>query len=73
MNIANIDLSAIKKIRHIISHHSDESEALIQALSACENFESAFIEAPHDWNYIDKYGGILLPQPIIQGIVNSLR
>ena len=73
MNIANIDLSAINKIRHIISHKSDESQALIQAMNTCENFESYFIEAPHDWNYIDKYGGILLPQPIIQGIVNSLK
>ena len=36
------------------------------------NFSSDLIEAPHDWNYVDKYGGILLPQPIIQGIVDRL-
>lgn len=73
MNIANIDLSVIKKIRYFISHNSDASEALIQVMNTSENFDSYFIEAPHDWNYIDKYGGILLPQPIIQGIVNSLK
>jgi hypothetical protein len=23
-----------------------------------------------DWNYVDEFGGILLPQPIIQAMVN---
>jgi len=72
LNIENMNLSKIKKIRHIISHESIDSEQFIKAMKNRNNFQSDLIEAPHDWNYVDKYGGILLPQPIIQGIVNCL-
>lgn len=34
-------------------------------------FGYKYIEAPGDWNYVDSNGGILLPQPIIQYIVDQ--
>jgi esterase/lipase len=72
LNIKNMDLSKIKIIRNIISHKSNDSDGFVQVMGHRNNFQSDLIEAPHDWNYVDKYGGILLPQPIIQGIVNCL-
>lgn len=72
LNIENMDLSKIKIIRNIISHESQNSESFIEVMRHRNNFQSDLIEAPHDWNYVDKYGGILLPQPIIQGVVNCL-
>jgi len=72
LNVLNIDMSAISKVRHIISHQSIDSQEFINAIKEKGNFSSDLIEAPHDWNYVDKYGGILLPQPIIQGIVDCL-
>lgn len=72
LDVFNIDLSAIGKVRHIISHKSIDSQLFVEYMEGKKNFKSELIEAPHDWNYVDKYGGILLPQPIIQGIVNCL-
>ena len=72
LNVLNINMSAISKVRHIISHQSIDSQQFINAIKEKKNFSSDLIEAPHDWNYVDKYGGILLPQPIIQGIVDCL-
>ena len=31
-------------------------------------FESLLTPAPHDWNFVDNYGAILLPHPVLQGI-----
>lgn len=72
LNIEAMDLSKIQTIRHIISHQSIDSEKFIEAMKHRKNFQSNLIKAPHDWNYVDKYGGIMLPQTIIQGIVNCL-
>lgn len=72
LNILNIDLSAIHQLRHIISHQRVDSQLFIETMKQQKNFMSTFINSPYDWNYVDKYGGILLPQPIIQEIVNCL-
>ena len=61
-----------KNIFNIVSHRDAESIALIKYMEGVDDFQSELIDAPHDWNYVDKYGGILLPQPIIQAIVNRL-
>lgn len=37
-----------------------------------KEFEYSHSESPSDWNYVDDFGGILLPQPVIKTIVEWL-
>ncbi|WP_101760232.1 serine aminopeptidase domain-containing protein [Oceanicoccus sp. KOV_DT_Chl] len=62
-----------KQIYQAVSHKEDAFAALKQSWSAYEGFHYRMTPAPHDWNYVDKVGGILLPQPIIQAIVNWME
>ncbi len=58
-----------KHVLQIVSHESEPSAAIRGCLRGHPGFEYQFTEAPHDWNYVDHFGGILLPQPVIQAIV----
>lgn len=33
-----------------------------------DGFQYRHVPAEHDWNYVDRVGGILLPQPVLQQI-----
>ncbi len=57
-------------VYQIISHKAAEFSAIRDAWRHHPQFRHQHIEAPSDWSYVDNYGGILLPQPIIQGVVN---
>ena len=72
LNLMKMKFSGKKSIFNIISHEEATSFSFIEYMKGKNNFQSELVDAPHDWNYVDKYGGILLPQPIIQGIVNRL-
>lgn len=72
LDLLNLDLLEVENIVNVISHKTAKSNQFINSMESKKNFQSELIDAPHDWNYVDKYGGILLPQPIIQAIVNRL-
>jgi pimeloyl-ACP methyl ester carboxylesterase len=57
----------------IVSHETPAFETLRATGSNFAGFEYQLVPAPHDWNYVDDFGGILLPQPVIQAIVQWLH
>jgi pimeloyl-ACP methyl ester carboxylesterase len=59
-----------EKILQVVSKETDCSRALHQAWSSTPNYTYELTPAPGNWNYVDDFGGILLPQPVIQCIVN---
>lgn len=63
-------LPVAKKILHVVSKETDCSRAINQTWSSQTNYHYELTPAPGNWNYVDDFGGILLPQPVIQYIVN---
>ncbi len=61
-----------KKIYHIVSSENENSNLLKSAWSSRDAYEYEHVEAPGDWNHVDQYGGIMLPQPILQAITHWL-
>jgi len=60
-----------KKTLQIVSSENAVQQALKQSWQdKVEGYQYMHTPAPGDWNYVDNFGGILLPQPVIQGIVN---
>lgn len=60
----------VKKVFHIVSKETACSKALDEAWCNNSNYEYQLAPSPGNWNYVDDFGGILLPQPVIQAIVN---
>lgn len=58
------------RVLHVVSHETDRFSALRSAWKGHSGYQFEHTPAPHDWNYVDNFGGILLPQPVIQAIVN---
>lgn len=57
------------RVLQLVSHEEPSFTRLREAWRAHPGFRYQFTPAPHDWNFVDNFGGILLPQPAIQGIV----
>ena len=57
----------------VVSHEQPSFAAVREAWSGTQGFQYQYTAAPHDWNYVDDFGGILLPQPIIQAIVSWME
>lgn len=55
---------------HVVSHESDNSSKLKSSWQNNPGYKYCLAPAPGDWNYVDTFGGILLPQPVIQSIVD---
>lgn len=55
-----------------VSYEDAQFARLRDAWRAHPAFRYQFTPAPHDWNFVDNFGGILLPQPAIQAIVSWL-
>lgn len=62
-----------QRILQVVSHEQAAFAALRAQLAVHPGFSYQFSPAPHDWNYVDNFGGILLPQPVIQSIVNWME
>ena len=60
----------VNKIFHVVSQENDSSKIIKKEWSDKANYTFELAPAPGNWNYVDEYGGILLPQPVIQAIVN---
>jgi pimeloyl-ACP methyl ester carboxylesterase len=72
--LGNVDLLGLRpehvsRVFHVVSHQSDQFMELRKAWEAHPGYRYQHTPAPHDWNYVDNFGGILLPQPVIQAIV----
>lgn len=63
----------VSSVLQVVSHNSDSFSNLESVWSVNNGFCSKKIDAAGDWNYVDGNGGILLPQPIIQGIVDEYK
>lgn len=61
-----------KRVLQIVSHESERFAALQHAWEAFPQFSFELTPAPHDWNFVDNYGAILLPHPVMQAIVKWL-
>jgi pimeloyl-ACP methyl ester carboxylesterase len=75
--INGLDLRTIIPVRarqvlQIVSHESEPFNTIREAWSTLPGYRYQYTAAPHDWNFVDNFGGILLPQPVIQAIVNWL-
>lgn len=57
------------RVLQLVSHEEPTFARLRDAWRAHPAFRYQFTPAPHDWNFVDNFGGILLPQPAIQSIV----
>ncbi len=68
LQLASMDITAIGSLLHIVSHESDASRLLRDHWADRRNVSYQHCPAPHDWNYVDHIGSILLPQPIIAAI-----
>lgn len=66
------DTLQAESVLQVVSHESDRYDLLKSELSSHNSF--LYIHAPciSDWNYVDDIGGILMPQPVMQAIVNWL-
>lgn len=72
LELAKLQPSA-NKIFQICSSQCEQQEQLKLAWSQYMNFHYQHVPAPGDWNFVDDFGGILLPQQIIQAIVASFN
>jgi pimeloyl-ACP methyl ester carboxylesterase len=60
------------RVAQFVSHERAEFERIRAALQNRDGYTYQVVAAPHDWNYVDHVGGILLPQPIMTAIASSL-
>jgi pimeloyl-ACP methyl ester carboxylesterase len=63
-----LDISSVGAVLQIASHETPTSNQLRDSWSSRHNFSYQHCAAPHDWNYVDNMGSILLPQPIMAAI-----
>jgi pimeloyl-ACP methyl ester carboxylesterase len=57
-----------EQILQIISHETDDFTNLKKTLEGHAAFHHLHAPAPHNWNYVDHVGGIMLPQPVLTAI-----
>lgn len=60
----------INGVLQAVSHETEAFSRLRDGWGGVSGYRYIYAAAPHDWNYVDNFGGILLPQPVIQAIVN---
>jgi pimeloyl-ACP methyl ester carboxylesterase len=74
-SIRNFDLlsavpQSVPRVLLAVSHESQDFTQLRSAWSKAPGFRYLHAPAPHDWNFVDNFGGILLPQAVIRAIVS---
>lgn len=73
-SLARLDLLTMPlppaQVFQVVSHETPAFSKLRDTWRAgAARFRYQYTPAPHDWNYVDEFGGILLPQPVIQSLV----
>lgn len=69
LSLADLRPESVGSVLEVVSHSSHDFTELKKAWESLPGFQFLHAPAPHDWNFVDGFGGILLPQPIIQAIV----
>lgn len=64
------EIPKVKRILHVVASESNESKKLKALWESDSAYQFSVKECPGNWNFVDEFGGILLPQPVIQEIVN---
>jgi len=64
---------AVPKVLQVVSHETTEFSRLRDVWRSHPGYRYQYTPAPHNWNYVDNFGGILLPQPVIQALVNWME
>ncbi|HUH37907.1 MAG TPA: alpha/beta hydrolase [Spongiibacteraceae bacterium] len=64
--------AGVRRILLAVSHETAAFAALQQRLAG-EGFDYRHAPAPHDWNFVDNFGSILLPQPVLQAVVDWME
>lgn len=72
LSLLDMRPTTVNKILQVVSHENSRFAELKNAWQSHAGFRYQLAPAPHDWNYVDNFGGILLPQPVIQAIVNAM-
>lgn len=60
----------VDRILHVVAGESKDSNELKSHWESESSYQFQLRECPGNWNFVDEFGGILLPQPVIQEIVN---
>lgn len=60
------------RVAQFVSHEHAEFDRIRASFQERDGYTYHLVAAPHDWNFVDHVGGILLPQPIMTAIANSL-
>lgn len=61
-------LPTCRRILQVVSHQVESFTELANKWRQLDGFQYRHVPAEHDWNYVDRVGGILLPQPVLQQI-----
>lgn len=72
MDLLRVSQVPVNEILQVVSHESDAFNQLRRSWDRFKEYRYQLTPAPHDWNFVDNFGGILLPQPVIQAIVGWL-
>ena len=70
LSLVEMAPDSIAHIYQAVSHETEPFRHIENAWGRYKGFQCALTPAPHDWNFVDNFGGILFPQPIIQAIVD---
>ena len=73
LDVVDAASARVARILHAVSHETEIFSQIRDAMRVHPGYRYQFTSAPHDWNYVDNFGGILLPQPVIQAIVQWLE
>lgn len=73
LDVTGAASARVARILLAVSHETETFDQIHAALSHHPGCRYQFTPAPHDWNYVDNFGGILLPQPVIQSIVQWME
>lgn len=66
--LAPLDISPLNSVLQLVSHENPQFTMLQNAWAEQACYKYLLEPAPHDWNYVDNFGSILLPQPIMSAI-----
>ena len=72
LDIVAPSVAPATRVAQFVSHESADFDRIREAFQKRDGYTYHQVAAPHDWNYVDHVGGILLPQTIMTAIANSL-
>ncbi len=68
LNLSADNMPPVKKLFKVVSHENENFSRLNEGWSKSPGYHYQLAPAPHDWNYVDWVGGIMLPQPVLMAI-----